>query len=55
MAIESDSSGWRGWQARALHQMRQRHFRQYLRHKDPQTLKEHSPFVWYEPHRQGLL
>lgn len=36
-------------------EMRQRHFRQYLRHRDAQTLKELSPFVWYEAQRQGLL
>lgn len=35
--------------------MRQRHYNQYLRHKDAQTLKELSPFVWYEAQRQGLL
>ena len=35
--------------------MRQRHFNQYLRHKDAQTLRELSPFVWYEAQRQGLL
>lgn len=36
-------------------QMRQRHYSQYLRHKDAQTLKELSPFVWYEAQRQGVL
>ncbi len=36
-------------------QMRQRHYNQYLRHKDAQTLKELSPFVWHEAQRQGLL
>lgn len=36
-------------------QMRQRHYSQYLRHKHAQTLKELSPFVWYEANRQGLL
>lgn len=35
--------------------MRQRHYNQYLRHKDAQTLKELSPFVWYEAQRQGVL
>ena len=35
--------------------MRQRHYNQYLRHKDAQTLRELSPFVWYEADRQGLL
>jgi uncharacterized protein (TIGR02646 family) len=35
--------------------MRQRHYNQYMRHKDVQTLKELSPFVWYEAQRQGLL
>lgn len=35
--------------------MRQRHFSQYLRHKDPDTLRELSPFVWFEAQRQGLL
>jgi hypothetical protein len=35
--------------------MRQRHFNQYLRHKDALTLKELSPFVWYEADRQGAL
>lgn len=36
-------------------QMRQRHYTQYLRHRHVQTLKELSPFVWYEADRQGLL
>ena len=36
-------------------QMRAKHYSQYLRHKDPITLKELSPFVWYEAQRQGLL
>lgn len=36
-------------------QMRQRHFSQYLRHKDEQTLRQLSPFVWHEAQRQGLL
>jgi uncharacterized protein (TIGR02646 family) len=35
--------------------MRQRHYNQYLRHKDEQTLRELSPFVWHEADRQGLL
>jgi uncharacterized protein (TIGR02646 family) len=35
--------------------MRQRHYNQYLRHKDAQTLRELSPFVWHEADRQGLL
>ena len=35
--------------------MRLRHYNQHLRHKDPVTLKELSPFVWYEAQRQGLL
>lgn len=35
--------------------MRQRHYRQYLHHKDAQTLRELSPFVWYEAQRQGVL
>lgn len=35
--------------------MRQRHYNQYLRHKHVQTLRELSPFVWYEANRQGLL
>ena len=35
--------------------MRLRHYNQYLRHKDPVTLQELSPFVWYEAQRQGLL
>lgn len=35
--------------------MRQRHYNQYLRHKDAQTLKELSPFVWHEAQRQGVL
>lgn len=35
--------------------MRSRHFNQYLRHQDSQTLKDLSPFVWYEADRQGLL
>lgn len=36
-------------------QMRQRHYAQYLRHRHVQTLKELSPFVWYEADRQGVL
>lgn len=36
-------------------QMRLRHFTQYLRHKDPATLRELSPFVYGEADRQGLL
>ncbi|HRL20787.1 MAG TPA: hypothetical protein PLG97_03050 [Alcaligenes sp.] len=36
-------------------QMRQRHYTQYLRHKDSQTLRELSPFVWHEAQRQQLL
>jgi uncharacterized protein (TIGR02646 family) len=36
-------------------QMRQRHYGRYLRNKDVQTLRELSPFVWYEAQRQGLL
>lgn len=35
--------------------MRGRHFTQYARHGDQQTLKELNPFVWYEAQRQGLL
>lgn len=35
--------------------MRQKHYNQYLRHKDGETLKELSPFVWYEARRQALL
>lgn len=35
--------------------MRAKHFERYLRKKDAQTLKELSPFVWYEANRQGLL
>lgn len=35
--------------------MRLRHYNQYLRHKDAETLRELSPFVWYEAWRQGLL
>lgn len=35
--------------------MRQRHYNRYLRNKDADTLKELSPFVWYEADRQGLL
>lgn len=35
--------------------MRARHYARYLRGKDAQTLKELSPFVWYEAQRQGLL
>jgi uncharacterized protein (TIGR02646 family) len=36
-------------------QMRARHFARYLRGKDQDALKELSPFVWHEAHRQGLL
>lgn len=35
--------------------MRAKHFVRYLRNKDEETLKELSPFVWYEANRQGLL
>ena len=35
--------------------MRAKHFFRYLRGKDEQTLKDLSPFVWYEAQRQGLL
>lgn len=38
-----------------LREMRARHYSRYLRNKDSDTLKELSPFVWYEAHRQGLL
>ncbi|MDD4962952.1 MAG: hypothetical protein PHI11_03415 [Gallionella sp.] len=36
-------------------QMRAKHFVRYLRKKDEESLKELSPFVWYEAQRQGLL
>lgn len=35
--------------------MRRRHFNRYLRDKSEQSLRELSPFVWYEAQRQGLL
>lgn len=35
--------------------MRMKRYSQYLRSKDVQTLKELSPFIWYEADRQGLL
>lgn len=35
--------------------MRMKHYARYLRNKDAQTLKELSPFAWYEAARQGLL
>ena len=35
--------------------MRMKHYARYLRNMDSQTLKELSPFVWYEADRQGLL
>jgi hypothetical protein len=35
--------------------MRRKHWCRYLRNKDQATLKELSPFVWYEAQRQGLL
>ncbi|MCJ7624680.1 MAG: hypothetical protein MUO76_14355 [Anaerolineaceae bacterium] len=35
--------------------MRALHYVRYLRKKDEKTLKELSPFVWYEAQRQGLL
>ncbi len=35
--------------------MRAKHFSRYISGKDQQALKELSPFVWYEAHRQGLL
>lgn len=36
-------------------EMRSKHYARYLRNKDAQTLRELSPFVWYEADRQGLL
>lgn len=36
-------------------EMRAKHFVRYLRKKDEESLKELSPFVWYEAQRQGLL
>ncbi|WP_298332339.1 hypothetical protein [Asticcacaulis sp.] len=39
----------------AHNKMRQRHFAEYLRHKDSDHLKKLSPFVWSEADRQGLL
>ncbi|MFZ4526441.1 MAG: hypothetical protein ACOYOE_13125 [Chlorobium sp.] len=36
-------------------EMRAKHFIRYLRKKDEESLKELSPFVWYEAQRQGLL
>ncbi|WP_218942739.1 hypothetical protein [Rhodoferax sp. BLA1] len=36
-------------------EMRMTHYARYLRNKDVQTLRELSPFVWYEADRQGLL
>ena len=36
-------------------EMRAKHFIRYLRKKDEESLKELSPFVWYETQRQGLL
>jgi uncharacterized protein (TIGR02646 family) len=37
-------------------EMRARHFQDYLEHHvDEHHLKRHSPFVWYEARRQGLL
>ncbi len=35
--------------------MRAEHYVRYLRKKDEVTLKELSPFVWYEAKRQNLL
>jgi uncharacterized protein (TIGR02646 family) len=35
--------------------MRAKHFVRYLRKKDEDTLRELSPFVWYEANRQNLL
>jgi uncharacterized protein (TIGR02646 family) len=35
--------------------MRAEHYVRYLRKKDEETLKELSPFVWYEAQRQDLL
>lgn len=36
-------------------ELRQKHWIRYLRNKDSITLRELSPFVWYEAKRQGLL
>ncbi|HCC55324.1 MAG TPA: hypothetical protein DEQ20_10460 [Desulfobulbaceae bacterium] len=35
--------------------MRAKHFYRYIRGKDEQSLRELSPFVWYEAQRQGQL
>ena len=35
--------------------MRAKHYCRYLQHRHAATLKELSPFVWYEADRQGLL
>jgi len=35
--------------------MQTQHFVRYLRKNDEATLKELSPFVWYEARRQNLL
>lgn len=36
-------------------EMRMKRYARYLRNKDEQTLKELSPFIWYEADRQRLL
>lgn len=36
-------------------EMRMKRYSQYVRNKDVNTLKELSPFIWYEAQRQGLL
>ncbi len=35
--------------------MRVRHFQDYLEHRSKEFLRRHSPFVWYDADRQGLL
>ena len=36
-------------------EMRARRFARYIDGRDEQILREWSPFVWHEAHRQGLL
>jgi len=38
-----------------MNEMRARHYEEYLKGVPADHLRRHSPFVWYEAQRQGLL
>ena len=48
-------SYWRKLDSPENNAMRSRRFHRYVKSKDAETLKELSPFIWYEAQRQGLL